>query len=160
MIRLKGRIRLLVSASRSSAALLPLNSAAAPPAAAPVLRACLRAVCWRPRARPPFCAARLRAVLPLPLLERDVERELPERLVPVERERELVLRDDELRAPLERDDEPPRDDDPLRDEEPLRDDELRPPDDREPEEDDRPLDPLEDERRPPREDPPPLPPDV
>src|SRR5207302_873656 len=98
MIRLNGRIRLLVSASRTSAGLLPLTSAPAPLAAVPVLRACLRAVCWRPRARPPFCAARLRALLPL--LEREVERELPERLVPVEREREPVLRDDALRALL------------------------------------------------------------
>src|SRR3954447_27038332 len=54
-----GRIRLLDSAWRNSATDLPVNStgAVAAPAA---LRAGLRAFCWRPRACPPFFAARLR----------------------------------------------------------------------------------------------------
>src|SRR5436305_2761058 len=81
--RLNGRMRLLVSVSRSSAALLPLKSLPAFAAAEPVWLARLRAVCWRPRARPPADAARLRAVL------------LPERLVEERREVEL-LRDDPL----------------------------------------------------------------
>src|SRR3954454_22387984 len=52
-----GRIRLVVRACRNSATLLPANS---PVAADAAVRACFCAFCCRPRAWPPFFAARLR----------------------------------------------------------------------------------------------------
>jgi hypothetical protein len=106
---------------------LPENSAAGFAAAAEAWLARLRAVCWRPRARPPADAARLRAVLP------------PERLVEERREVEL-LREELLRDELDDDRRvvPPRLDpdvedrllEPLLDERPRREDPpLLPPDD-------------------------------
>ena len=127
-------MRLLVSASRSSAALLPLKSLPAFAAADPVWLARFCAVCWRPRARPPADAARLRAVL---LLE---ERRAVEPL------RDLPLREELLRAEL------------LRDELPLEDERRDVPPRLDPDVEDRLLEPLLEER-PRREDPPPLPPD-
>src|SRR3954452_25053897 len=58
-----GRIRLLVSAWRNSATALPENSPVASigaVAAEATVRACFCAFCCRPRAWPPFFAARLR----------------------------------------------------------------------------------------------------
>ena len=151
-------MRLLVSASRSSAALLPLKSLPAFAAADPVWLARFCAVCWRPRARPPADAARLRAVLLLeerravePLREEPLVREEPLREEPLREEllREELLRAELLRAELLRD-EPPREalDDVRRDEPPRLD----------PDVEDRLLEPLLEER-PRREDPPLLPPD-
>ena len=62
IIRSSGRTRLRVSASRSSAAVLPANSVGAVAVDA-ALRARRCAVCWRPRAWPPRFAAVSRVVL-------------------------------------------------------------------------------------------------
>jgi hypothetical protein len=68
MIRFRGRITPRVIASRSSATFFPEKSSprAAAAALSPAWRAPFCACCCRPRAFPPACAARLRAVL-LPL---------------------------------------------------------------------------------------------
>jgi hypothetical protein len=86
-----------------------------------VLAACLRAVCWRPRALPPAFAARLRDAALCPLL--------PDALLLLREEEEVDLpRDEEDVALLRADDPLPAflrvEEPPLRDEE-LREDELR-----------------------------------
>lgn len=98
-----------------------------------VLPACLRAVCWRPRAWPPFFAAarRLAALCERPE-ERDDEprpdEELREDELREEDPPELELREDELREEEPREPELP-------------DDELREPEPREPPRDEDPPDP-------------------
>jgi hypothetical protein len=165
-----GAIRREVSASRSSATFLPEKSrprdcasAAGLVAAVAVLLACLRAVCWRPRALPPAFAALLRDELrELPPLLFDEDDLLREPVPPLRDEDEdeadllrellppLLREDDEddllrepVPPPLLRDDEP-RDE--LRDDPPeeLRDDPPRddPLDDDPPDRDDPPLTPL------------------
>src|SRR3954447_17705426 len=93
---LSGAIRREVSASRSSATFLPEKSSPRDPASAAgavgavaALVACLRAVCWRPRALPPALAARVRDALLRdddPLLAEDLRADDP------------LLLDDDLRA--------------------------------------------------------------
>src|SRR4051812_35666951 len=151
---LSGAISREVSASRSSATFLPEKSSPRDSAAAAglvaadaVLLACLRAVCWRPRALPPAFAARLRAgALALLLLARLRDDDPPADLFAAEPPlpedfraddpalRDELLRDEELRAEVLRDDDPERDVDLREEDEPpllddLRDDDppLRPP---------------------------------
>ena len=90
-----GPIRFLRSASRNSATVFASTPALRAPRPAPraVVFAALRAVCWRPRAWPPFLAAALRLA--------DEERELEDderELVP---DRELD-EDDRLRLDADR----------------------------------------------------------